>query len=56
MTGRDATTIQLTVRVVADADRWRETACSIAHRELTADEWATFVSETEPQVSACPAG
>jgi hypothetical protein len=36
-----------------DPVRWREIACSIVHRELTEDEWDTFVSpETEP-VPAC---
>jgi WD40 repeat protein len=41
------------IRFVAGVDRWREIACGIVNRELTADEWRTFVSETEPQAAAC---
>lgn len=38
---------------ITDPDRWREIACEIAGRELTAEEWETFVSPDEPQVFAC---
>ena len=41
------------IEFAADPDRWREIACGIVGRELTADEWRTLVSDTEPQVSAC---
>ena len=41
------------VRYAADPDRWRETACAIAGREFTPDEWETYVSVTEPQVPVC---
>jgi len=41
------------IEFAADPDRWREIACGIVDRELTADEWRTLVSDTEPQVSAC---
>jgi DNA-binding SARP family transcriptional activator/WD40 repeat protein len=41
------------VRFAAHPDSWREIACSIVGRELTPDEWRTFVSDTDPQVSAC---
>ena len=46
-------TVDGPVRFAADTGHWRETACGIVHRELTPDEWRTYVSETEPQVSAC---
>lgn len=42
------------VRFVVDPDRWRAIACGVVHRELTAEEWKSFVSDTEPQVAACP--
>jgi hypothetical protein len=41
------------MRFAVDRDRFRALACDIVHRELTADEWRTFVSDSEPQVSAC---
>lgn len=41
------------VRFVTDTAAWRDIACEIAGRELTADEWRTLVSETEPQVFSC---
>jgi len=41
------------VRFAADPAAWREIACGIVNRELTADEWRTLVSDTEPQVSSC---
>ncbi len=41
------------VRFAAHPDSWRNIACSIVGRELTPDEWRTFVSDTDPQVSAC---
>ncbi len=41
------------IEFAADPGRWREVACGIVGRELTADEWRTLVSDTEPQVSAC---
>ena len=41
------------IRFAADGDSWTRIACAIVHRELTAEEWQTFVSETEPQVAAC---
>lgn len=38
----------------ANPDGWRDLACSIVHRELTEEEWRTFVSpDTEP-VASCP--
>ena len=40
------------VRVAASAIRWREIACQIVNRELTADEWNTFVGDGDP-ISAC---
>ena len=41
------------VRFAAHPDSWRDIVCSIVGRELTPDEWRTFVSDTDPQVSAC---
>jgi DNA-binding SARP family transcriptional activator len=41
------------VRFAADPTGWREIACGIVHRELTSAEWRLFVSDTDPQVSAC---
>ena len=31
-----------------DPAQWREIACGIVHRELTPDEWRTFVSDIGP--------
>ncbi|MFN3215170.1 MAG: protein kinase domain-containing protein [Acidimicrobiales bacterium] len=41
------------INFAADADAWRRIACDLVGRDLTADEWRTFVSETDPPVSAC---
>jgi WD40 repeat protein len=41
------------VRYAAHPASWRDAACGIAGRELTPEEWRSFVSEDEPQVSAC---
>jgi WD40 repeat protein len=41
-------------RFASDPAEWRSIACGIVHRALTADEWRTLVSDSEPQVSACP--
>jgi hypothetical protein len=41
------------VRLAADSSHWRGIACRIVHRELTPDEWRTFVSDTERQADAC---
>ena len=41
------------VRFVTDPSRWRDIACEMAGRELTAEEWRTLISETEPQVASC---
>jgi WD40 repeat protein len=48
-----AVSLQGPVRYAVDPDRWRDIACDVAGRELTAEEWRTFVSDTEPQVPVC---
>ena len=39
--------------VAATVDEWRRRACAVVGRELTAEEWETFVSADEPPVPAC---
>ncbi len=41
------------IEFAADPQRWRQIACDIVNRELTDDEWRTFVSETDSPTSAC---
>ncbi len=41
------------VRFVTDPAAWRDIACEVAGRDLTAEEWRTLISDTEPQVAAC---
>ncbi len=41
------------VRFAASIERWREIACGIVARELTEEEWHSFVSDTMPRVPAC---
>jgi hypothetical protein len=48
-----AVSLEGPVRYAADPNSWRDIACGIAGRELTADEWRTYVSDSEPQVSVC---
>lgn len=38
----------------ANPDGWRELACNIVHRELTEEEWRTFVSPDSEPVASCP--
>ena len=42
------------VMLAASIDEWSRIACEIVGRELTAEEWRTFVSDTDEQVPACP--
>jgi WD40 repeat protein len=42
------------IRFAADPDDWREVACGVVHRELTAEEWRTFVSPDSEPVASCP--
>ena len=48
-----AVSLEGPVRYAAHPDSWRDIACGIAGRELTAEEWRTYVSDSEPQVSVC---
>jgi WD40 repeat protein len=41
------------IRISADPERWIEIACEITQRELTAEEWATFVSPDSDPIPAC---
>jgi hypothetical protein len=37
-----------------DIDRFRDMACAAAGRNLTEDEWVTYVSSDEPYQQTCP--
>ena len=37
-----------------DSERWRTTACAVAGRNLTAEEWAQYLPDGEPHRRTCP--
>ena len=37
-----------------DPDAWREAACRLAGRNLTRDEWESYIPEGEPYRATCP--
>ena len=37
-----------------DPDTWQEQACLAAGRNLTADEWRSFIGVDEPYQATCP--
>lgn len=41
------------IRIAASPDRWVDVACDIINRELTREEWATFVSAESEPAPAC---
>jgi WD40 repeat protein len=42
------------VRATTDIATWRRTACRVAHRDLTPDEWRSTVGTAFDQVRLCP--
>jgi WD40 repeat protein len=46
----DNTTIQIWS---TDGDQWKRAACAAAGRNLTADEWRAYVSDTAPRRDTC---
>ncbi|MEM9516728.1 MAG: BTAD domain-containing putative transcriptional regulator [Actinomycetota bacterium] len=43
------------VAFASSEEEWLRIACEIVDRELTVEEWTTFVSPDEPPIPACPA-
>jgi hypothetical protein len=54
--GREAATTSDNGIIVWDlnADRWREAACELASRNLTQEEWDTYIGELAPYRATCP--